>query len=145
MHHLHHIIPRYQGGGDEPENLVKLTVTQHAMWHFAEWQRKGNIQDKGAWKMLTGTPPAEALSEMNSRNGQMAMGVPKPNARGKTRKYSEETRCRMSKSAKKRWANATPEELLKMSPNLGKKLSAETKAKISAKRRLQKPPNKKEN
>ena len=52
--HKHHIIPRYEGGSDFAENLVELTVTQHAMWHFAEWQRKGNWQDFTAWKMISG-------------------------------------------------------------------------------------------
>ena len=52
--HRHHIIPRYEGGSDFSENIVELTVTQHALWHFAEWQRKGNWQDKVAWKTLVG-------------------------------------------------------------------------------------------
>lgn len=51
--HSHHIVPRYEGGSDDPSNLVDLTVVQHAMWHFAEWQRKGNPQDKLAWKLLS--------------------------------------------------------------------------------------------
>jgi len=54
MKHKHHIIPRYEGGGDDPSNLVELTPIQHAMWHFAEWQRKGNEQDYVAWKGLSG-------------------------------------------------------------------------------------------
>ena len=59
MKHKHHIIPRYEGGSDDPSNLVELTVTQHAMWHFAEWQRKGNWQDKVAWKLISGSADAE--------------------------------------------------------------------------------------
>jgi hypothetical protein len=50
--HKHHIIPKYEGGSDDPSNLVVLSVTQHAMWHFAEWQRKGNKEDYIAWKAL---------------------------------------------------------------------------------------------
>jgi hypothetical protein len=30
--HKHHIIPKYMGGPDTPENLVEVTVTQHAMF-----------------------------------------------------------------------------------------------------------------
>lgn len=52
--HKHHIIPKYEGGSDDPSNLVDLTVTQHAMWHFAEWQRKGREEDRLAWKGLSG-------------------------------------------------------------------------------------------
>ena len=52
--HKHHIVPKYEGGSDDPSNLVELSPTQHAMWHFAEWQRKGNEEDRLAWKGLAG-------------------------------------------------------------------------------------------
>jgi hypothetical protein len=54
MIHRHHIKPRYEGGGDEPSNIVPLTPIQHSMWHFAEWQRKGRWQDFCAHKMILG-------------------------------------------------------------------------------------------
>lgn len=31
--HVHHIVPVYLGGGDEPENLITLSVEQHKMKH----------------------------------------------------------------------------------------------------------------
>jgi hypothetical protein len=54
MKHKHHIIPRYAGGTDDPANIVELTPTQHAMWHWAEWQRKQNYLDFCAFKMILG-------------------------------------------------------------------------------------------
>jgi len=54
MKHKHHIIPRYEGGSNLKENLIELTPTQHSMWHYAEWLRKGNQQDYIAWKALSG-------------------------------------------------------------------------------------------
>jgi hypothetical protein len=42
------------GGSDESSNLVEVSVVQHAMWHFANWQLWGNIEDKVAWKALSG-------------------------------------------------------------------------------------------
>jgi hypothetical protein len=54
MVHKHHIIPKYEGGSDDPANIVELTPTQHAMWHFAEWQRKQNYLDFCAYKMILG-------------------------------------------------------------------------------------------
>jgi hypothetical protein len=54
MTHKHHIIPKYDGGSDDPSNIVELTPTQHAMWHWAEWQRKQNYLDFCAFKMLLG-------------------------------------------------------------------------------------------
>lgn len=50
--HKHHIIPRYMGGTDVSENLVEITVTQHAMYHFCNYQLWGNEEDKIAWRML---------------------------------------------------------------------------------------------
>ncbi len=67
MKHKHHIIPRYAGGGDDPSNLVELTPIQHAMWHFAEWMRKGNWQDDLAFKVLIGRiDQEEAIRTANS-------------------------------------------------------------------------------
>ena len=52
--HKHHIIPRYMGGTDAAKNLVEITVTQHAMYHFCNYQLLGNEEDKIAWRMLSG-------------------------------------------------------------------------------------------
>ena len=52
--HKHHIIPRYMGGTDAVENLVEVTVTQHAMYHFCNYQLWGNEEDKIACRMLGG-------------------------------------------------------------------------------------------
>jgi len=76
MKHKHHIKPRYEKGSNEPENLVELTPTQHAMWHYAEWLRKGNWQDNLAFRVLTGRISQEesireAVVESNkSRKGE---------------------------------------------------------------------------
>jgi hypothetical protein len=40
------------GGTDVAENLVEITVTQHAMYHFCNYQLWGNEEDKIAWRML---------------------------------------------------------------------------------------------
>jgi len=52
--HKHHIIPRYMDGPDSSENLVEVTVTQHAMFHFCNYQLWGNDEDKLAWRALSG-------------------------------------------------------------------------------------------
>ncbi len=31
------------------------------MWHFAEWQRKGNWEDKLAWQALSGSVGREEI------------------------------------------------------------------------------------
>jgi hypothetical protein len=71
MKHKHHIKPRYEGGSDDPENLVELTPIQHAMWHYAEWQRKNNLEDYLAWRGLTGHIGKEdILLEIARENGR---------------------------------------------------------------------------
>ena len=52
--HKHHIIPRYMGGTDDSTNLVEVTVTQHAMFHFCNFQLWNNIEDYVAWRGLSG-------------------------------------------------------------------------------------------
>jgi hypothetical protein len=43
--HKHHIIPRYQGGSDAPENLVLLHPIDHAIAHFVRYKMYGNVRD----------------------------------------------------------------------------------------------------
>ena len=53
-YHNHHIIPKHMGGTDDPENLVKVTVEQHAALHKQLWEDLGHWQDKLAWQFLSG-------------------------------------------------------------------------------------------
>jgi hypothetical protein len=52
--HKHHIIPKYMGGSNSKDNLVEVTVTQHAMFHFCNYQLWSNEEDKIAWRTLSG-------------------------------------------------------------------------------------------
>ena len=52
--HKHRILPGHRGGVYIEGNVVELTITQHAMWHFAEWQLHGEVEDMVAWKGLAG-------------------------------------------------------------------------------------------
>ena len=75
MKHKHRIKPGYEGGEYKEGNVVVLSVTQHAMWHFAEWQRKGNWEDKLAWQGLVGIIGKDEvihtlLSEAGKRGAQ---------------------------------------------------------------------------
>ncbi len=81
--HTHHIIPKYEGGGDELSNLVELTSTQHAMWHYEEWLRKGNEQDRIAWRGLSGftahSETREAAIRYGSKKAREARKINNPN------------------------------------------------------------------
>lgn len=60
-HHWHHIIPKHAGGTDDPSNLVRLTVAEHAEAHRLLWEQYGRPEDKLAWLLLAGkTDEAEA-------------------------------------------------------------------------------------
>lgn len=52
--HRHHIIPVYEQGSDEEDNLVRLSVKDHATAHWIRYKWLGKLQDKVAWLMLSG-------------------------------------------------------------------------------------------
>lgn len=124
--HKHRIIPGYDGGEYCEGNVVSLTTTQHAMWHFAEWQRKNRWQDKIAWKGLAGVigheeAVSQAIAESwknrkprvgwnHSEETKRKIGQPQI---GKV--IPLDTRSKMSASAKKR---CTPEWRKKQSERL---------------------------
>jgi hypothetical protein len=68
--HKHHIIPRYMGGSNSKDNLVEVTVTQHAMFHFCNYQLWGNEEDRLAWIGLSGIVPKEELVHELMKLGQ---------------------------------------------------------------------------
>jgi hypothetical protein len=43
IYHIHHIVPKYMGGTDEPNNLVKLPLWAHAEVHKRLFEVYGNI------------------------------------------------------------------------------------------------------
>jgi hypothetical protein len=52
--HKHHIIPRHAGGTDDPENLVELTIPDHAEAHRILYEKYNRWQDRVAWLSLSG-------------------------------------------------------------------------------------------
>lgn len=52
--HIHHITPKHMGGLNNEENLIYLTVKEHAEWHYELWCYYGYWQDYVAWKSLSG-------------------------------------------------------------------------------------------
>jgi hypothetical protein len=63
MKHLHHIIPKYLGGTDDPANLIELTIEEHAEAHRLLYEKYGNWQDRVAWQGLLGLIPHEKIME----------------------------------------------------------------------------------
>jgi hypothetical protein len=61
MKHKHHIIPKHAGGTDEPDNLIDLTIEEHAEAHKKLFEEFGRWQDELAWKGLSGTIGKEEI------------------------------------------------------------------------------------
>lgn len=53
-YHKHHILPKHMGGLNSPENIVILTVEEHALEHKKLFDLYGHEQDRIAWLALSG-------------------------------------------------------------------------------------------
>ena len=53
IYHTHHIVPKHMGGTDDPSNLIKLTIEEHAAAHKKLWEDFGNEYDRIAWLGLS--------------------------------------------------------------------------------------------
>lgn len=63
------------GGSDDPSNLVRVTIEQHAELHKQLWEGLGCWQDGIAWKMLSGQiTNAEAIKVAQSEGGKKNKG-----------------------------------------------------------------------
>ncbi len=87
--HNHHIIPRYKGGSDSPENLVLLHPIDHAIAHLVRFKIYGNPADGWAYNRIVNGLKDELIPNRK--------GIPKPYLR---KPKSEETRAKMSAAAK---------------------------------------------
>jgi len=54
IYHTHHIVPRHMGGTDDPSNLVRLTIEEHAEAHKKLYVEYGKEEDRIAWLALSG-------------------------------------------------------------------------------------------
>lgn len=114
MKHIHHIIPKYMGGTDDPSNLVILTVEEHAEEHRKLYEQHGCWQDKLAWQGLSGM----------MKNSEIIMEILKsPKSDDHKRKISE-----AHKGKKKPWLMGNKNA----SGNKGRKNTEEHNSKIGA-------------
>jgi hypothetical protein len=71
MKHKHHIIPKHMGGSDEEDNLIELTIEEHAEAHRKLYEEHGRWEDYLAWQGLAGLMTKEELvKEMLSEAGR---------------------------------------------------------------------------
>jgi len=109
MNHIHHIIPKHMGGTNDPNNLIELTIEEHAQEHYNLWKKFGYIEDKIAWECLSGRKLSEEERIILAKSGFKKFLLDKNKAiswknkishslKGKTQ--SEETKLKRSKSLK---------------------------------------------
>jgi hypothetical protein len=53
IYHKHHKVPKHAGGTNDPSNIVKLTVEEHADAHFWLYLEYGRWQDRLAYLTLS--------------------------------------------------------------------------------------------
>lgn len=62
--HKHHIVPRHAGGSDSEDNIIELTVEEHAEAHRLLYEKNGDPRDFVAWKMLSGKTEEAEIARM---------------------------------------------------------------------------------
>lgn len=79
IYHYHHIIPKHMGGTDDPSNLIKLTVKEHAEAHLALWMKYQKREDLIAYRALNGSIGKEEmiyeLAKLGSQKGALNGGL----------------------------------------------------------------------
>ena len=69
--HKHHIVPKHAGGSDDPSNLKKLTIEEHALAHKKLFFIYGNPMDEIAYLGLEGMiDKAECIRRSLSENAK---------------------------------------------------------------------------
>lgn len=124
IYHTHHIIPRHMGGTDDPSNLIKITVEEHAQSHKKLYEDHGKIEDFIAWKALSGQISMSEASKLAHLLGSYKGGyAKKPNsvpAYNKVDCYCVGCRKRMKPSEKGHILCFQKAYNLQPTPNSGK-------------------------
>ena len=92
---IHHIIPRYEGGSDDIENLVALSKEEHATIHLNRYEKLGDFRDLCAYYMI-GYNFTEAHRISSSEGGK----------KGGKKTYEQNKGIFRSLEERKEWASA---------------------------------------
>jgi len=71
---MHHIIPRYLGGTDDPSNLIKLSIEEHAAAHKKLYEEHGHIEDHIAYLGLSKLVESGEAAQLAMKEGQRKGG-----------------------------------------------------------------------
>lgn len=145
MTHIHHIIPKHMTDGvanNHPDNLIELTVEDHAEAHKQLWLMNRCWQDEIAWLTLSnqiGKQEAIILAVINSHKG-----IPQsPEWTAKIANANRGKKRSLAFCARMRGKLRTPEVCKKMSlARKGKSLTKEHREALSKARMGKVPWNK---
>ena len=115
IYHWHHIVPKHAGGTNDPENLMRVTVEEHAELHLARYLEYGELGDWLAAYSLSGQishaeAAAEARREFTRKNPSHhsragKRGAASRNSQGVSEKVREEARKLATELGRKPWWN----------------------------------------
>jgi hypothetical protein len=122
--HKHHIIPKYKGGSNAPDNLVLLHPIDHAIAHFVRFKIYGNPADGWAYNRL--------ITGLKNKQISVKKGIPRPYMR---LPKSAETKAKIS--AARKGYKPSPESIEKMRQSLiGRKSTGKSLESLHAYRHL---------
>lgn len=122
--HKHHIIPKHMGGSNHPDNLIELSVEDHADAHRKLYEEHGHWQDRIAWKALSGQIGKEEIQREIIRHCNTGL------IRSEETKQKIRDARKQQSSSGWRWSDASRAKHSKL--HKGKVLSEEHKAAIGA-------------
>lgn len=101
IYHNHRILPGHMGGKYTEDNVIKLTISEHATWHYELWVYYGHWEDYYAWQCLSKQIGRdELLFKISSEQGKKRKGST-PWNKDKTGIYSEENKKKISRKGSK--------------------------------------------
>jgi hypothetical protein len=122
--HNHHIIPKYMGGTNLPENLVLLHPMDHAIAHFVRHKIYGNPADAWAFNRV--------ISGLKTDLVPYAKGFSRPYMK---KPKSEETKAKISMATKGKKKSAEAIEKMRKSL-IGRKATGKSLEALHAHRHL---------
>ena len=121
MYYTHHIIPKHAGGTNDPSNLIKLTLEEHAYAHKELFEKYGRWQDEVAYRALSGSIGKEEIIKL--KQSLATKGKKQTEEHINKRKMVGEKNPMFGKSGEKNPMFGKKGEL---SPHFGKKHSEES-------------------
>jgi hypothetical protein len=112
------------GGSDEPDNLVSLTVAEHAEAHRLLWEQHGREEDYYAWKGLSSHIGKEEIRLELARLGGHRSGAKN------LANMSEESKRKRIETRKARPCGYNPPEHMAMMIERSKSPEAKAKQKL---------------